>query len=105
MGGPGQTSDVPDCASMQSMQIVYSRLASIAAKDACRRTRLALRRKLVSSASSGSSTGLRSRLREDWAIDAKAFTAVSLVISFRKRSSNTCNTVKMAEGLCWTRGG
>jgi len=48
-----------------------------------------LRRKLVSSASSGSSTGLKSRLRGDWAMEAKAFTAVSLVISLRSRSNNT----------------
>lgn len=80
---------IKPCSQCRCMRLM-SHATSIAAREACRRTRLALRRKVVSSARSGSSTGLRSRSKDDWAMDAKAFTAVSLVISLRKRSRSTC---------------
>ena len=61
----------------------------MAERAACLRTRLALRRKPVSSASKGSRTGLRSRLKGDCAMEANALTAVSRVISLRSRSNRT----------------
>lgn len=62
---------------------------SRADKEACLKTLLALRKKLVSSARRSSSTGLKSRLSGDWAIEANALTAVRRVISFRSRSNST----------------
>lgn len=66
---------------------------------ACLSGRLALRRKLVSSAKAGSSTGDKSSLVLEDAILSKAFAAVSLVISLRSLSSIACKVQYRSEYL------